>query len=82
MKFRRFCLKMDKTIRLYETNYFVIKTPHKRKLQQIASNYSFDIHFIDFMKRYKDYTKEPHSFLVNDTTLSPDNPLRFWNNFL
>ena len=51
MKFRRFCLKMDKTIRLYETNYFVIKTPHKRKLLQIASNYSFDIHFIDFMKR-------------------------------
>ena len=29
------------------------------------------------MKLYKDYTKEPYSFFVNDTTLSPDNPLQF-----
>ena len=29
------------------------------------------------MKLYKDYTKEPYSFSVNDTTLPPDNPLRF-----
>ena len=28
------------------------------------------------MKLYKDYTREPYSFLVKDTTLSPDNPLR------
>ena len=27
------------------------------------------------MKLYKDYTKEPFSFLVNYTTLSLDNPL-------
>ena len=26
------------------------------------------------MKLYKDYTKKPNSFLVNDTTLSSDNP--------
>ena len=26
------------------------------------------------MKLYKDYTKKPYSFLVNDTTLSSDNP--------
>ena len=32
------------------------------------------------MKLCKDYTKEPFSFLVNDTTLSSDNPLRFRNN--
>ena len=29
------------------------------------------------MKLDKDYTKEPHLFLVNDTTLLSDNPLRF-----
>ena len=29
------------------------------------------------MKFYKDYTKEQYSFLVNDTTLSSNNPLRF-----
>ena len=26
------------------------------------------------MKLYKDYTKKPYSFLVNDITLSSDNP--------
>ena len=29
------------------------------------------------MKIYKECTKEPYSFLVNDTTLQSDNPLRF-----
>ena len=29
------------------------------------------------MKLYKDYTKKPYSFLVNDTTLPSENPLRF-----
>ena len=29
------------------------------------------------MKLYKDYSKEPYSVFVNDTTLSSDNPLRF-----
>ena len=32
------------------------------------------------MKLFKDYTKEPYSFLVNDMTLSLDNPLRFRKN--
>ena len=32
------------------------------------------------MKPNKDYTKEPYSFLVNDTTLSSDNPLRIRKN--
>ena len=54
----------------------------KRELSQIASNHSFDIDFKDFMKVYKDHTKEPYSFLVNDTTLSSDNPLRFRKNLL
>ena len=34
------------------------------------------------MKLYKDYTKEPYSFLVNDTTLLSDNLLRFRRNVL
>ena len=29
--------------------------------------------FKDFMKLYKDYAKEPYSFLIKDTTLSSDN---------
>ena len=42
--------------------------PNIKKLQQRASNNSFDIDFKDFIKLYKDYTKESYSFLVNDTT--------------
>ena len=73
---------MPKTVRLNATHYFIMKIPNKRELQQIASNHLSDIDFKDFMKLYKDYTKEPYSFLVNDTTLSSDNPLRFRKNLL
>ena len=59
-----------------------MRVPNKRELKQIASNHSSDIDFKDFMKLYKDYTKEPYSFLVHDTTLSSDNPLRFRKSLL
>ena len=74
--------KVRKTIRLIATDYFIMKILNERKLQQVASNYSSDTDFKDFMKLYKDYTKEPYSFLVNDATLSLDNPLRFRKNLL
>ena len=66
---------MPKTIKLKATHYFIMKIPNKRELQQITSNHSSDIDFKDFMKLYKHYTKEPYSFLENDTNLSSDNPL-------
>ena len=45
-----------------------MKIPNKRELQQTASNNSSDIDFKDFMKLYKDYTKEPYSFSVDRQT--------------
>ena len=54
----------------------------KRELQQTVSNYLCDTDSKDFMKIYKDYTKEPYSFLVNDTIFPSDNPLRFRKNLL
>ena len=48
----------------------------------MASNHSSLIDFKDFMKLYKEYTKEPFSFLVKDMTLSSDNPLRFRKSLL
>ena len=60
--------KVPKTIRLNATHCFIIKIPNKRELQQIASNHLPDIDSKDFMKLYKDFTKEPYSFFVNDTT--------------
>ena len=73
---------MSETIRVNATHYFIMKILSKAELQQIASNNLSDINFRDFMKLYKDYTKIPFSFLVNDTTLFADNPLRFRKNSL
>ena len=71
-----------KDVRLNSTHFFILKIPNKRELQQIALNYSSDIDFKDFMKIYKKYTAKPYSFLVNDTTLPSDDPLRFRKNLL
>ena len=61
--------KVPKDVRLNSTHFFIMKIPNKTEHQQIALNHSSDIDFKDFMKIYKKYTKEPYSFLVNDTTL-------------
>ena len=72
--------KVPKDVRLNSTHFFIMKIPNKRELQQIALNHSSDIDFKDVMKIYKKYTKKPYSFLVNDATLSSDDPLRFRKN--
>ena len=59
-----------------------MKISNKKQLQQIALNHSSDIDFKDFIKIYKKCIAEPYSFLVNDTTLPSDNPLRFRKNTL
>ena len=59
-----------------------MKIPKKRELQQIAANLLSDTDFKNFMKPYKDYTKDLYSFLLKDTTLSSDNLLRFRKNLL
>ena len=59
-----------------------MEIPNKRELQQTALNHSFHINFKDFIKIYKKVTAEPYSFLVNDTTLPSDDPLRFRKNIL
>ena len=73
---------MPKDVRLNSTHFFIMKIPNKKELQQIALNHSSDIDFKDFMKIYKKSTTEPYSFLVNGTTLSSDDPLRFKKNLL
>ena len=54
----------------------------RNKGEQIASIHSWDIDFKDFKKIYNGYTKEPYSFLVDETTLSSDNLLQFKKNSL
>ena len=74
--------KVRKDVRLNSTHFFIMKIPNKRALQQTALNHLSDIDFIDFMKIFKNCTAEPYSFLVNDTTLPSDDPLRFRKNLL
>ena len=72
--------KVPKDVRLNTTHFFITKIPNKRELQQIALNPSSDISTKDFINIKNIYTAKPYSFLVNDTTLSSDNPLRFRKN--
>ena len=72
--------QVPKEVRLNTTDFFIMKIPNKRELQQIAISHSSDIDFKDFINIYKKCSDKPNSFLVNDTTLSSDNPLRFRKN--
>ena len=74
--------KVPEDVRLNSTHYFITKIPNRKERQQIAINHSSDIDFKKFMEIYKKCTAEKYSFLVNDTTLSSDNPLRFRKNLL
>ena len=64
------------------TYYFIMKIPNEKEVQHITFNHSSDIEFKDFMKLYKDYTKELCSLLVNNTSLSSDNPVKTKKNVL
>ena len=64
------------------THFFTAKIPNERELQQIAINHSSDISTTDLINIYKECTRKPYSFLVIDTTLASDNPLRFRTLFL
>ena len=71
---------VPKDVRLNSTHYLIMKINNKRELQNIAINHSADIDFKDFIKIYRECTKEPYSFLIIDTTLPSSNPLRLRKN--
>ena len=73
---------VPKEVRLNSTHYLIMKIHNRRELQEIAINHLADIDYKDFLKIYKNCTKEPYSFLTIDTTLPADNSLRFRKNFL
>ena len=70
--------KVPKNVRLNSAHFFIIKIPNKRELQQTALNHRSGIDFKDCMKIFKKYTAKPYSFLVNDTTLPSDDPLKIF----
>ena len=72
---------VPKDVRLNSTHYFIMKINHRKELQNIAIDHSADIDYKDFMKIYRECTKEPFTFLTIDTTLPAGDPLRFRKNF-
>ena len=72
--------KVLKDVRLNTTHFFIMKIPNKRELQQIAINHSSDINIKDCINIYKICMSTPYLFLLNDTTLASDDPLRFRKN--
>ena len=68
---------VPKDVRLNSTHYLIMKINNRKELQNIAINHSADAGYQDFMKIYRECTKEPYHFLTIDTTLPASDPLRF-----
>ena len=71
---------VPKDVRLKSTHYLILKINNRKEFKNIAINHSADIDYQDFMKIYREFTKEPNSFLAIDTTLPASNLLRFTRN--
>ena len=73
---------VPKDVGLNSTYYLTMKINNKRELGNIGRSHSADIDYKDFVKIYRECTKEPFSFLTSDTTLLAADPLRFRKNVL
>ena len=71
---------VPKDMRLNLPHYLIMKISNRKELQNIAINHSADIDYQDFIKIYRECTKEPYNFLTIDTTLPASDPLRFRKN--
>ena len=71
---------VPKGVRLNSTHYLIMKINNRKELQNIAINHSADIDYKDFIKMYRECTKEPYNFLTIDIKLPSTNPLRFRKN--
>ena len=57
---------VPKEARLNSTHYLLMKIDNRKDLQQIVIDHSADIDYKDFLKIYRNCTKEPYSFLTID----------------
>ena len=71
---------VPKNITLNSSQFFIIKTPNKLELHQIAFNHSSDIDSQKFMNLYKMCTENYIIFFIFDITLALDNSSRFGKN--
>ena len=66
---------VPKDVKLTSTHYLIMKINDKTELQNIAINHSADIDYQDFIKIYRECTREPYNFLTIDTKLPASDPL-------
>ena len=71
---------VPKDVRLNSTHYLIMKINNRKELQNIAINHSADIDYQDFIKIYRECTKEPYNFLTINTMLPASDPLKFRKN--
>ena len=64
---------VPKDVRLNSTHYLIMEINNRKELQNITINHSADIDYKDFIKIYRECTKEPYNFLTIDATLSSTN---------
>ena len=63
------CFCVSKDVRLNSTHYLIMKIDNRKQLPNTAINHSADIDSRDFMRIYRECTKDPFNFLTIDTTL-------------
>ena len=74
----QYYFSVPKEARLNSTHYLIMKINNRKDLQQIAVDHSADIDYKDFLKIYRNCTKEPFFFL----TIDVHNPtMKFRENF-
>ena len=76
----QFYFSVPKDVRLNSTYFLIMKINNKGELQSITVDHSADIDHKDFMKIYRECTREPFSFLTIDATLPASYHLRFRKN--
>ena len=59
-----------------------MKINNRKELQNIMINHSADIDYKDFLKNYRECTREPYYFLKIDTTFPASDSLRFRKNLI
>ena len=72
---------VPKDVRLNCTHYILFKLNNKRELQNIAINHSADIDYKDFIKIYRDCTREPLILPLNFLTIDTTKDRKFIKNF-
>ena len=76
----QYYFSVPKDVRLNSRHYSIMKINNRKELRNIADNHSTDVDYQDFMKIYRECTKEPYSFLTIDTTLTESDPSKFRKN--